>query len=170
MTGQVKTLCYSRAMLSIPTRDELLPVSWRSRPGDFVSLMTLYESNYVRLRRLVPGVADIDGAFTSRVANDCPLHLRVVERGRYTTTFTLTYLFDTPAGQIADPDLQVRVYHDARVAEVLSCARWHRHEVLASIKNHWYCQLGDRWLRNVMLNKWLDYCVERGHHFAVSDQ
>ena len=25
--------------------------------------------------------------------------------------------------------------------------------------------LGDRWLRNVMLNKWLDYCVERGHRF-----
>lgn len=149
------------------TDDELLPVSWRSRPGDFVSLMTLYESNYVRLRKLVPELHTINGALTSTVTGDCPLHLRIEERGPYTTTFTLTYLFETLAGQIADPDLQVRVYHDARVAEVLSCARWHRHEVLASIKSDLYCQLGDRWLRNVMLNKWLDYCVERGHRFAM---
>jgi uncharacterized protein YqiB (DUF1249 family) len=150
------------------SNDELLPVSWRSRRGDFVSLMTLYESNYVRLRRLVPEVQTIEGAFTSNVATDCPLHLRIEERGRYTTTLTLTYLFETGVGQIADPDLQVRIYHDARVAEVLSCARWHRHEVLATIKNHLYCQLGDRWLRNVMLNKWLDYCVERGHRFTAT--
>jgi hypothetical protein len=39
--------------------------------------------------------------------------------------------------------------------------------VLASIKSDLYCQLGDRWLRNVMLNKWLVSCVERGHRFAV---
>lgn len=154
-------------MLTTRSQDELLPVTWRSRRGDFVSLMTLYESNYVRLRRLVTHVASIEGEHTSSVANDCPLFLRVEERSRYTTTFTLTYLFDSHAGQIADPDLQVRVYHDARLAEVLSCARWHRHQVLASIKNHLYCQLGDRWLRNVMLNKWLDYCVERGHCFSA---
>ncbi|MGE0113931.1 MAG: DUF1249 domain-containing protein [Steroidobacteraceae bacterium] len=129
--------------------------------------MTLYESNYVRLRSLVPALATIAGELTSTVADDCPLHLRIEERGPYTTTFTLTYLFETVAGQVADPDLQVRVYHDARLAEVLSCARWHRHDVLASIKSDLYCQLGDRWLRNVMLNKWLDYCVERGHQFVA---
>ncbi len=155
-------------MLHPTTQDELLPVSWRSRPGDFVSLMTLYESNYVRLRSLVSELDSIQGEVTSVVDGDCPLFLRIEERGPYTTTFTLTYLFESLAGTIADPDLQVRVYHDARVAEVLSCARWHRHEVLASIKSVLYCQLGDRWLRNVMLNKWLDYCIERGHQFRAT--
>lgn len=155
-------------MLGTRHHDELLPVSWRSRPGDFVSLMTLYESNYVRLHALAPSLQAIEGGLASIVTGDCPLHLRIEERSPYTTTFTLTYLFDTPAGRIADPDMQVRVYHDARLAEVLSCARWHRHEVLASIKSDLYCQLGERWLRNVMLNKWLDYCVERGHQFAAA--
>ncbi len=154
-------------MLTTSTHDELLPVSWRSRPGDFVSLMTLYESNYVRLRNLAPVLRAMEGAHTSAVTGDCPLLLRIEERGPYTTTLTLTYMFETVAGQIADPDLQVRVYHDARMAEVLSCARWHRHEVLASIKSELYCQLGERWLRNIMLNKWLDYCVERGHCFVL---
>lgn len=153
-------------MLSAVAQDQLLPVSWRSRPGDFVSLMTLYESNYVRLRALIPQLATLQGEQTSTVPGDCPLYLRVDERCRYTTTFTLTYLFDTGTDIIADPDLQVRVYHDACLAEVLQCARWHRHSVLNTLKSALHDQLGDRWLRNVMLNKWLDYCTERGHRFA----
>jgi uncharacterized protein YqiB (DUF1249 family) len=153
-------------MLSSATHDQLLPVSWRARAGDFISLMTLYESNYLRLRQLVPELKSLQGKYSSLVAGDCPLSLQVLEVAPYTTTFSLTYVFDTVAGQIADPDLQVRVYHDACMAEVLSCARWHRHEVLASIKSELYINLGERWLRNIMLNKWLDYCLTRGHQLA----
>ena len=75
-------------------------------------------------------------------------------------------MFEDQGQAIADPDLQIRVYHDARLAEVQSCARWHRHTMLESIRSSLVRSLGDRWLRNTMLNKWLDYCVERGHRFA----
>jgi len=104
------------------------------------------------------------------------LHVMIEDRSRYTTTLTLTYIFaaparpaadNLPAAALRDPDLQIRVYHDARLAEVQSCARWHRHEVLESIRSECARALGDRWLRNVMLNKWLDYCVERGHRFVA---
>lgn len=148
--------------------DSTCPITASSRPGSFVGLMTLYESNYIRLRWLVPHLDEIEGALVSRVPGDCPLSLKLEERSRYTTTLSLTYLFEYPAGVIADPDLQVRIYHDARLAEVSCCARWHRHEVLATLRSELARQLGDRWLRNVMLNKWLDYCVERGHRFAAS--
>lgn len=140
-------------------------VSWRARPGSFVSLMSLYESNYIRLAWLVPSLHTIEQPQVSTVAGDCPLHLAVDERCRYTTTLRLTYIFDGADGPLADPDLQIRVYHDARLAEVQSCARWHRHSILESLRSQLAQQLGDRWLRNVMLNKWLDYCVERGHSF-----
>jgi uncharacterized protein YqiB (DUF1249 family) len=140
-------------------------VSWRARPCSFVSLMSLYESNYIRLGWLVPRLHAVQGALVSNVAGDCSLHLNVEERSRYTTTLTLTYMFEDPAGTIADPDLQIRIYHDARLAEVQSCARWHKHAKLESIRSQLARELGDRWLRNVMLNKWLDYCVERGHRF-----
>lgn len=141
-------------------------VSWRARPASFVSLMSLYESNYIRLSWLVGDLSAIDDAAVSVVADDCPLHLRVEERSRYTTTLTLTYLFENDGAVIADPDLQIRIYHDARLAEVQSCARWHRHAMLESLRSTLARAVGDRWLRNVMLNKWLDYCVERGHRFA----
>ena len=28
--------------------------------------------------------------------------------------------------------------------------------------------LGRRWARNVLLNKWLEYCAERGHRFDAT--
>jgi uncharacterized protein YqiB (DUF1249 family) len=147
--------------------DTYCAVSWRARPGSFVSLMSLYESNYIRLARLVPDLRALSGNRISVTRDDCPLHLSDVEHSRYTTTFSLTYLFEDASGEgvIADPDLQVRVYHDARLAEAQSCARWHRHEAIESIRSELARNLGDRWLRNMMLNKWLDYCLERGHRF-----
>jgi uncharacterized protein len=162
-------LCYIRFMVvATHENDTYCPVSWRSRPGSFVSLMSLYESNYIRLAWLVPNLNTVSGTLVSEVKGDCPLHLVMTERSRYTTTLSLTYLFEEEGGIVADPDLQIRVYHDARLAEVQACARWHRHNVLESLRSQLTRELGDRWLRNVMLNKWLDYCVERGHRFPAS--
>ncbi len=140
--------------------------SWRARPGSFVSLMSLYESNYIRLCWLIPDLASLDGAVVSHAPDDCALHLSLIERSRYTTTVRLTYLFDEVDGASADPDLHIRVYHDARLADVLSCAQWRQHGLLEALRSQLARNLGDRWLRNIMLNKWLDYCVERGHRFA----
>jgi uncharacterized protein YqiB (DUF1249 family) len=150
------------------TVDSLCVTTWRARPVSFVSLMTLYESNYIRLRALVGDVRSLSGRHVSRVAGDCDLHLEPVERNPYTTVLRLTYLFDDAAGPTADPDLEVRVYHDARLAEASRCARWVRHPGLESIRSGLSAALGDRWLRNMLLNKWLDYCFDRGHRFAAS--
>jgi uncharacterized protein YqiB (DUF1249 family) len=149
------------------TSDVNCAVSWRARPGSFVSLMSLYESNYIRLSWLPPNLEALAPSQISVVDGDCPLHLAIEERSRYTTTLRLTYMFEDEAGPLADPDLLIRVYRDARLAEVQACARWHRHAVLESMRSQLARDLGDRWLRNVMLNKWLDYCVERGHRFPT---
>lgn len=148
--------------------DSLCVTSWRARPVSFVSLMTLYESNYIRLRALVGDVRRLAGCAVSRTPADLDLHIAAVEHCPYTTILRLTYLFDEPAGPAADPDLEVRVYHDARLAEASQCARWVRHPGLSNLRNGLPSQLGERWLRNMLLNKWLDYCAERGHVFAAA--
>ena len=143
-------------------------VSWRSRPVSFVSLMSLYESNYIRLGWLIEDLSQVTEPAISTVDGDCPLHLKIEERSRYTTTLNLTYVFEEDTRALADPDLQIRVYHDARLAEVQSSARWHRHTMLESLRSSLSRGLGDRWRNNMMLNKWLDYCVERGHRFTLT--
>jgi uncharacterized protein YqiB (DUF1249 family) len=152
--------------------DDLCAVSWRARPGSFVGLMTLYESNYIRLGWLVGDLRALDGEHRSRIDGDVELKLTVREREPYTTTLALTYVFaDPPGALLEDPDLEVRVYHDARLAEARSDAARPTHAGLRQLRERARrdaasSALGERWARNMMLNKWLEYCADRGHRFG----
>jgi uncharacterized protein YqiB (DUF1249 family) len=146
--------------------DSLCVTSWRARPVSFVSLMTLYESNYIRLRALLGDARALPGESVSRTPGDLDLHVHAIEHCRYTTILRMTYLFGEAGGAVAEPDLEVRVYHDARLAEACGSATRLRHPGLAGLRDTLPAGLGERWLRNMLLNKWLDYCAERGHRFA----
>jgi hypothetical protein len=150
--------------------DSLCVTSWRARPVSFVSLMTLYESNYIRLRALLGDARALRGRAVSAVAGDLDLHVEAIERCRYTTILRMTYLFGEPGGPVAEPDLEVRVYHDARLAEASQGAARLRHPGLSDLRAGLPTGLGERWLRNMLLNKWLDYCAERGHRFAPAGE
>jgi uncharacterized protein YqiB (DUF1249 family) len=150
--------------------DQLCRVSWRSRPASFVGLMTLYESNYVRLGWIVTGLRDMTGVLRSRVRGDCDLELTVLEQSTYTTTFTLSYLFATPDGPSRDPELEVRVYHDARLAEARGTAAQPSHAALRALREALPVTVAPRWSTNMLLNKWLEYCADRGHRFATGER
>jgi uncharacterized protein YqiB (DUF1249 family) len=145
--------------------DQWCKTSWRAPAGSFVSLMTLYESNFVRLGWLVGDLRALGSAAVSRVAGDCDLHLKPLELSRYTSVLRLTYEFTVDAAPLHDPDLEVCVYHDARLAEVRSFRGYQRHPQLARLHSELKRELDQRWARNMMLNKWLEYCAERGHRF-----
>ena len=146
--------------------DTLTPVTWRARPRSFVALMGLYESNYIRLSWLAGDVLALEGEHRSVVADDCDLLLTLTDRSPYTTTVNLTYSFPEESGALRLPDMQVRVYHDAHLAEAHEWAGTHSQPVLKALRTHAERELDQRWARNVMLNKWLEYCVERGHRFS----
>ena len=146
--------------------DTLTPVTWSARPRSFVALMGLYESNYIRLGWLAGELVALDGQHRSVVAQDCDLLLTLTERSPYTSTVNLTYLLPGADGETQFPDLRVRVYHDAHLAEAQDWAGTHTQPVLKALRSHAERELDQRWARNVMLNKWLEYCVERGHRFS----
>lgn len=125
--------------------------------------MALYESNYLRLLQLVPELERLDGCFRTRVAGDCELHVDVLERCRYTVTLSLTYYFDGDDGPVADPDMRVRAYLDGHLAEAMSLSGTHRHSELRRLAKEHRAELDARWKRNVVLNKWLEYLLDKGH-------
>ncbi len=145
--------------------DSLIRPQCLFRPGSFTGLMIIYESNYIRLRQLLPDLNELAGERVSRTARDCDLYASLLDRQPYTTTLKLTYQFPLPDGPAAlDPDLTVRVYHDARVAEAMAVCAEHRHEKLQELARlHSREELGRRWQANMMLNKWLDYLLDMGH-------
>ena len=134
-----------------------------ARPRSFVGLMALYESNYLRLLRLVPEIARLDGCFRSRVAGDCDLHVEILERSRYTVTLSMTYHFETDDGLLVDPDMTVRLYLDGRLAEAMAIGRRQRHATLRRLVHEHRRELDQRWRRNTVLNKWLEYLSDQGH-------
>jgi uncharacterized protein YqiB (DUF1249 family) len=125
--------------------------------------MGLYESNFIRLSWLAGQLASLEGEHRSSVAGDCDLLLWVKDRTPYTSTLLLTYLLPSGGSPRPYPDMRVRIYHDAHLAEALEWAVQAPARARPGVGQR---ELDQRWARNVMLNKWLEYCVERGHRFS----
>jgi uncharacterized protein YqiB (DUF1249 family) len=133
------------------------------KPKSFVGLMSLYESNYLRLQRLIPELNRLDGYYRSCVAGDCDLHVEILERSRYTITLSLSYFFYENGVRIADPDMKIRVYLDGQLAETMGFSGEHRHIELRRLCRIHRAELDHRWRRNIVLNKWLEYLMDQGH-------
>ncbi len=125
--------------------------------------MSLYESNYLRLQRLIPELNRLDGYYKSRVAGDCDLHVEILERSRYTITLSLSYFFYENGTRVADPDMKIRVYLDGQLAETMGFCGEHRHTELRRLCRMHRAELDIRWRRNIVLNKWLEYLMDQGH-------
>jgi uncharacterized protein len=133
------------------------------KPRSFVGLMLLYESNFLRLKHLIPELDRLDGHYKSRVAGDCDLHLEILNRSKYTITLSLSYFFNDNGVRIADPDMKIRAYLDGHLAEVMSLSGDHRHAEIRRLTSEHRGELGTRWRRNIVLNKWLEYLMHQGH-------
>ena len=144
-------------------QDYLLVPETIVKPKSFVGLMSLYESNYLRLLQLIPELNRLDGYYRSRVAGDCDLHLEILERRRYTVTMSLSYFFYEESVRIADPDMKVRVYLDGQLAESMGFSGERRHAAFGRLMRVHRAELDARWHRNIILNKWLDYLIDQGH-------
>ncbi|RUQ38111.1 MAG: DUF1249 domain-containing protein [Candidatus Competibacteraceae bacterium] len=157
----------------ILTRHPRLGFLSQEAPGSFAALMDLYERNYIDMRRLLPDMPPPATALVSKVTGGLDLHLRVIECNRYTSDLNLTYRFREQNGAILnEPDLHVRIYHDARQAEVMA-AQLRHYAVAFSAEADAGCstnpaRLRHRWQINRFLYKWLTYCLRQGHRFSDS--
>lgn len=142
-------------------------------------LMDLYEANYMRLRRLIPDFNDLGIHAISVVSGGLDLHYQLLEKCKYTNTFSLSYIFVKDTGAMEQshhraPDLQIRFYEDAKLAEVISGVL-HKH-YLSSDKRYCsrlsdalvqpdMCGIYARWRLNRFLYRWLGLCLKQGHLF-----
>jgi len=136
------------------------------RPRSFAGLMTLYEGNHTRLRQLLGNLWRLPSRLVSTSSSDLSIHLTLDEHSRYTTSLRMTYWLDSNGLTSTDPDLLVRIYHDARLAEAVSCCEQPRHIVFKGLWVPAAVELERRWLLNILLSKWLEHCLDHRHVFA----
>ncbi|HEX4895536.1 MAG TPA: DUF1249 domain-containing protein [Solimonas sp.] len=136
------------------------------KPRRIAHLMELYERNYRMLLRLLPDLDGLDARMVSSSASDCPLHVRLLERDRYTLSLHLTYEFTDDQGLRRQPDLWVRLYRDAGVAEALECSHRPPWDAEDEADPAAHAFLSAQWKRNLLLEKWLEYLLQQGHGFS----
>lgn len=129
------------------------------------------EANYWRLVQLLPdrGVRSdwqLGLAGQSGYPQGANWHTRIglVERSRYTTTLRLERANSQPlpSDWLRAPCLTLRLYEDARLAEVLA---WERHRHLQpryDYPNSAMYQQDEKAQMNRFLGEWLALCLEQG--------
>ncbi|AQT58909.1 hypothetical protein CBP51_14415 [Cellvibrio mixtus] len=123
------------------------------------------EANYVRLSKLVAREAADEIRFIVTTANQPWLHLlKITERSPYTTTLELSRTAMGVASEwLSMPKLTLRMYHDAKLAEVLA---WEGHKRLRpryDYPNQSMYQSDEKYQLNRFLGEWLNLCLAQGH-------
>lgn len=132
---------------------------------DLIELQAACEANYARLMRLLPAMRDERGS--RRVALSQGerllgvLALDVVEACPYTTTLKVRQEHSLP--WLPVPQLEVRVYHDARMAEVISAENARRFRSIYPYPNAAMHQPDEKTQLNLFLGEWLGHCLACGH-------
>jgi len=93
------------------------------------------------------------------------LALEVLQDNPYTTTLLVRQEHSLP--WLPVPQLQVQVYHDARMAEVISAEHARRFRSIYPYPNSAMHQPDEKAQLNVFLGEWLSHCLACGHEFEA---
>ncbi|MGA8133910.1 MAG: DUF1249 domain-containing protein [Pseudomonas gingeri] len=136
---------------------------------DLVGLQAACEANYARLMRLLPQMREQQLArriaMTQGEQMLGVLALEVLQDNPYTTTLLVRQEHSLP--WLPVPQLQVQVYHDARMAEVISAEHARRFRSIYPYPNSAMHQPDEKAQLNVFLGEWLSHCLACGHEFEA---
>ena len=130
------------------------------------------EANYARLMKLMPQMHDEDHedsrVFMVELPNNLAARfkLSIVERCKYTTILEFRQLDGGLAEQLdwaPAPHFLLRVYHDARMAEVSAFQGNHRLKSKYPYPNDAMFHRDEKVQLNQLLSEWLIHCLRYGH-------
>ena len=136
---------------------------------DLIGLQAACEANYARLMRLLPDMREqpsarqiavtqgeqMLGVLTLEVMLDCP----------YTSTLRVRQEHSLP--WLPVPRLEVRAYHDARMAEVIGAENARRFRGIYPYPNAAMHQPDEKTQLNLFLGEWLSHCIACGHELVT---
>lgn len=142
---------------------QLLPELARQRLNDRFAggenLTAVHEELYRQLMLLLPTGWQQQRLLESRLPGKPPLRMQVLQRFAYTDEIGLSYGAVSEDGD----QLVVRLYHDARVAELHHCNAlgYFLRRLGPSVSAE--LQAGNRQANNTFLLRWLDFLLATGY-------
>jgi len=126
-------------------------------------LLALYEENYHHLNQLFAPHTLAVGRYLSDIGDGLDLRLDIIRQHRYTTELQLTYDQPDAATGLSDPSAWLRLYRDARQAEITHCYAGRGWQDILGPHPPSVQLLHYRLHINTFLGKWLDYLRAQGH-------
>ncbi len=129
--------------------------------------LTLCERNYAQLRFLLPGQ---QAAVSPRIGDSQVIQIteqegyriRLLELCKFTTTIRIEHLSQSVAAWLR-PQFEVRLYHDARLAEVVACQQIRRFKAVYDYPNTEMMLPDEKRQINLLLRDWLTLCQRQGY-------
>ena len=137
-----------------------------TKPGyrvDLAGLQAICDANYARLCRLMPDMDSQDERCIRLQAPDGvaqQLLMQVLERCTYTTTLRLSH--ERPHAWLPPPSMEVRLYHDVNMAEVVAAYNRRQFRGVYPYPNEQMLQPDEKHQLNHFLGEWLGYCQRHG--------
>jgi len=124
-------------------------------------------SNYQKLLKLMPELLVLKEVAIGVALNNTPLHITVIENTPYTMMIELNHCFNQSKDEYLEPAVKIRLYLDAKLAEVMSDQA---HSPIAmAFKDKGLSKdiMNYKWRLNYFLQKWLDHCLKKDYQFSV---
>lgn len=132
------------------------------------SLLAVCELNYARLLRLMPDCDTENLSYSFRVKDNLHYSIKIIDSSRYTSTVELIQLAKG-VPSFLQPVMQIRLYHDASVAEVLSAQHMGSLQPSYAYPNAKMHQRNEKEMTNRFLAEWLAFCLRFSETLRTSN-
>ena len=133
---------------------------------DLIADMAECDANYIRLRKLFPDMdakSALEFGVRARTREGANVVIKVTERCPYTTMLNVNVSSDSEKIFLKWPNLDVRIYHDVRSAEVIRFDRHRNFRFRYATPNVNMFQPDEKSQINKFLGELLTHCIEHGY-------
>lgn len=126
------------------------------------------EVNYGRLLRLLPDCDTQNLQYQFEVNTSLLYTIKIIECSRYTSTLEMSQKSHM-GYDFLRPVVQVRLYHDAKMAEVISAQNIGSLQPSYQYPNMKMYQKNEKEMVNIFLAEWLQFCLTQSNQLYSSE-
>lgn len=145
----------------------MLPRAVSRKTAMFRRMPEVYEANYALLLKVVMGLEDTEKDVSCHLCSHPGVQVRLTRVGPHTSVMMLSHGLAAGGRMIPNIRLEIRIYHDAHMAEVIAYQGRGRFRPYYSVPNRHMYQPHEKQLVNLFFHEWLRHCQRQSVIFEL---